>query len=156
MHRAMVRFYCIALILCGPAFASGVTPAAEVLPVDDAFRLSAQRAEQGIEIRFEVTPDHYLYRDRISVHTGDVPAGLDLPPGNAKDDPYFGRVQVLEQGFSVTLPADHSGRFTVRYQGCAEAGFCYPPQRSAFSIEADDTSLYISEDPKNPRKKLPF
>ena len=155
--RCIIRFYCITLLLCGPAFASGVAETLVVLPVDEAFEVSARREGGAVEVRFGVADGHYLYRDRLSVLRAGNAVGLSgLPSGAPKEDPYFGRVQVLEQGFSSTFTVGDDATFTVRYQGCAEAGFCYPPQRREFRIEPGDTSLHISRDPGAQAQPLPF
>ena len=155
--RCIVRFYCIALLLGGPACGARYDEAFVVLPVDEAFELSARRDGARIAIRFDVTDGHYLYRDRLSVLSGGKPVGLAaLPEGVAKDDPYFGRVQVLPQGFGSTFADAGHGEFTVRYQGCAEAGFCYPPQEREFRIAAEDSSLHISRDPRSRTRSRPF
>lgn len=130
----------------------------EVLPVDEAFELSAQRVAGRLEIRFGVAPGHYLYKERLSIQQDGEPAVLaGVPQGTPKDDPHFGVVDVLQSGFAASvLTGPTVDRFTVLYQGCAEAGFCYPPQKRQFEISPDDTSLHISRDPRARRTPLPF
>jgi len=55
-----------------------------------------------------------------------------LPPGETKADPYFGRTEVYHHKARVVAHYAESAsegplRLTVTYQGCAEAGLCYPP-----------------------------
>ncbi|HEX6590573.1 MAG TPA: protein-disulfide reductase DsbD, partial [Moraxellaceae bacterium] len=48
--------------------------------------------------------------------------------GEWKDDPTFGRVRVFHESLHVTLPVLGQGHLKVVWQGCADAGLCYPPQ----------------------------
>lgn len=121
----------------------------EFLPVEQAFQTTASTQADGIVLHFDIAPDHYLYAKQFRLNW---PKGLDdLPalPGFAAgelnsswhDDPSFGRVQIyrnsLDWRFQLPmLNADQQTRFqqagavvSVRYQGCADAGLCYPPQQ---------------------------
>ena len=52
-----------------------------------------------------------------------------LPPGLAKDDPYFGPVEVFYNDFvtfSLEGPVPQDAMLRVSYQGCADAGLCLP------------------------------
>ncbi|HEV2212512.1 MAG TPA: protein-disulfide reductase DsbD, partial [Gammaproteobacteria bacterium] len=56
----------------------------------------------------------------------------DFPEGQIKNDPYFGTSEIYKQDIDILVPVTRSngaGKFdlTAGYQGCAEAGFCYPP-----------------------------
>lgn len=121
----------------------------EFLPVEQAFQTTASTQADGIVLHFDIAPEHYLYARQFRLNW---PKGLDdLPalPGFAAselnsswhDDPSFGRVQIYRDSLDwrFTLPmlnADQQARFqkagaviNVRYQGCADAGLCYPPQQ---------------------------
>lgn len=115
----------LGLALAAPALAGGVTP------VDQAFRFAARRTPQGLSLDWTALPGHYLYRDRFEAMTADGRAlALTTPPGERKDDPNFGDVEVYHGAVSIAvagvdLPAN--GALRVTYQGCAESGFCYAP-----------------------------
>ncbi len=105
------------------------------LPVEEAFRPSvAQPAPGMMALYFDIAPDYYLYRERFTiVPQGDVQLGDPIfPDGVVKEDEYFGRTEVYYEQVEIQLPfrADSPAppRLRVRYQGCAEAGLCYPPQ----------------------------
>ena len=101
------------------------------------FHFSA-RAEGRREIALDwrIRTGYYLYRSRIHVR---APAGtrlgrLQLPPGLIKVDPYFGREQIYRHQVRarvavIALPSAAARQVTLRvtYQGCADAGLCYPP-----------------------------
>lgn len=105
--------------------------AAPPVPVETAFRFSVRRAADGLALDWAAAPGHYLYRDRFEAATGDGRAlALATPPGEAKDDPNFGPVEVYHGQVSIPLPAADlppGGAVRITYQGCAESGFCYAP-----------------------------
>lgn len=109
----------------------------ELLPVDQAFVLSASApSRERIEVQWQVADGYYLYRHRtdVQVDGADFRAGkLQLPKGKAYRDEFFGDVETYHQDLTGVLvgaaaPAAQSVTLKVQYQGCADAGICYPPQ----------------------------
>lgn len=116
----------------------------DFLPVDQAFKVQAVLVDAThAQIRFTIAPGHYLYRDRIQLiqSTGDG-AQLNLPPGEAKDDPNFGRQQVFHHDTvaDITFTKGAAGSLQIRYQGCSEKGLCYPPQTRTLSLLAPSST----------------
>lgn len=115
----------------------------EFLDVDDAFRPFVKVADDGrIQVSFEIADAYYLYQERFGFElvNGD---GLSLgepefSPSETKDDPFFGRIQVYHHTAEAMIPVlgEGSGERTVKvsYQGCAEAGLCYPPETREFQL----------------------
>lgn len=111
------------------------------LRAEEAFQLLPNLGDGRLLLEFQVTPGHYLYRDRFQFKA----EGPGLAPGTPtfsaagewKDDPSFGRVRVFHENVTVTLPFTGSGRLAVRWQGCADAGLCYPPQDQVLEVSAD-------------------
>lgn len=129
-----------ATLLAGSALAAGnpfAAKAAEFLPVDEAFVLEPLVLRDGtLEVSWHITKDYYLYRDRLKF-TATAPASLKLgkpvlPASLPHEDEHFGTTQVYRDRLVVQLPftADAAGTVSVKvvYQGCADAGLCYPPQ----------------------------
>ena len=122
---------------------AGATDSAAPLPPEQVFLLDAARAaDGGIDLVFSIRDGYYLYRERIhaaSEPDGTTPSVLDLPPGKIKDDPNFGRVEIYRGEVSGRVRGGPAGAWTlaVRYQGCADAGLCYPPQTARFRVGAD-------------------
>ncbi|QZA81921.1 protein-disulfide reductase DsbD [Deefgea piscis] len=81
---------------------------------------------------FNVAPQYYLYRDRISFSANGHEIETVFPKGEMKDDPSFGRVEVYKHDTRILLKfkqaVDATLPITFKYQGCADAGICYPPQ----------------------------
>ena len=110
----------------------------QFLPVDQAFEIQPlEWREDGVlEVSWRIAKDYYLYRDRLKF-TAAAPASLKLgapvlPPSLAYEDEHFGQMQIYRDRLVVRVPfnKDAKGKVsvTVAYQGCADAGLCYPPQ----------------------------
>jgi len=127
----------------------------EFLPPTEAFRVSAvvSGADQ-VRVEFLVTPGYYLYRHRLNFALEGVdggsapPASLGtalIPPGEWKEDEFFGRQQVFHEGFTVSVPVSRApggvlpATLVVGLQGCADAGLCYPPEKRRLRIELPPT-----------------
>ncbi|QNH14358.1 protein-disulfide reductase DsbD [Xanthomonas sp. SI] len=138
LHR--IAALCLLALAAFPALAISEK---DLLPVDQAFVLSAQAPERGrIELHWKIADGYYLYRHRIAVR---VLSGfkanptVQLPAGHKKTDPYFGEVETYRGELNavqsgVADPATTSLQVEVRYQGCADAGVCYPPQKRVLTV----------------------
>ena len=120
----------------------------EFLPVDEAFVLDLIHGEKGIELVWTIAPQYYLYKHKFTIHSQNdkqspLKALTDVAmfaQGLRKTDDYFGRVEVFyhQALASITqgqlLTKDAAGQaikpasLSVQYQGCADAGLCYPIQ----------------------------
>ncbi len=132
------------LLACLSALAyAGVAQAADFLPADAAFKLQP-RAEQGrVVLGFEIAHGYYLYRERIHVEPLDANVklgGVDFPKGQIKHDPNFDQdMEVYHDPITVAARFDAQTAagatvLKVDYQGCAEAGLCYPPQTAYLRV----------------------
>ncbi|WP_372392088.1 protein-disulfide reductase DsbD family protein [Xanthomonas sp. NCPPB 3582] len=142
------------LALLAPA-AQAVSEA-DLLPVDQAFVLSAQAdSRDSIALQWKIAPGYYLYRHRISVKSGQgFSAGeLALPEGQSKHDEFFGQVQTYRKLLQATLagkaePSLQTAVLQVQYQGCADAGVCYPPQRREIRVALPDAQATAAAPPR--------
>lgn len=108
------------------------------LPPDEAFILSVDTATgKSIDARWTIADGYYLYREKFAFKLLDGEGATlgtpHLPNGEFKVDESFGRMEVYHRNVSIGLPVHNSqnrvlnATLEVTYQGCAEAGFCYPP-----------------------------
>lgn len=148
----LALLFCYALLATAQAsslgnlFAKNSTP--DFPPVEQAFPLSVeQAAPQELIARWDTRDGFYLYRDKIAFSLPDSDAqitDIDLPAGEMLDDPYFGRLPVLygpvEARLQLDRPLTQTAQLQVEYQGCAEAGLCYPPQTTHIALNADGTA----------------
>ncbi|WP_354683411.1 protein-disulfide reductase DsbD [Cupriavidus necator] len=118
----------------------------DFLPPEQAFRFAARQLDdKSVEVRFDVAPGYYMYRERFAFAA--QPAGVklgtpDFPQGKVKFDDTFGKEMETYRD-SVTIrvpvesaPVDGKWSLTVTSQGCADKGLCYPPMESAFKVGA--------------------
>jgi thiol:disulfide interchange protein DsbD len=128
-------------------------PDDEFLDPDVAFQVDVfETAPNQLRVHWVIAEGYYLYRDKLGITLEDAPgvsiSSIEIPPGETKHDEYFGDVQVFHHEVTamVTLqrtsadPADIT--LKVSYQGCAEAGICYPPIKKVLpaSLAAGDPS----------------
>jgi thiol:disulfide interchange protein DsbD len=109
----------------------------DFLPVDEALPFSFTNEADSVILSWNIAPEHYLYRGRVSVTSKTGGVSLGEPEfssrGTDTEDDYFGKVTVfydpVQAQVPVTLPPGTSeAELEVTYQGCANAGLCYPPQ----------------------------
>ena len=133
----------------------------DLLPVADAFRLQAEAVTPGwIEFRWKIAPGYYLYKERIQVTLAEGIAfkanPLHLPPGQIKEDQFFGRMETYRDAVVAKLTGAAADgvtmlRFKVTYQGCADLGVCYPPQRQEVIVSLPDPArAAVAEPPLEP------
>jgi thiol:disulfide interchange protein DsbD len=122
----------------------------EFLPVDEAYQLAMEVDTGGsLRLYWQIADSYYLYQHRFSFQLegtdGAIALDATMPAALARTDEYFGEVEVYYDSVDVQLhprQVPDSGTLSVTYQGCADAGLCYPPEKKSFRI--DFTSGTIS------------
>ncbi|HEY5970914.1 MAG TPA: protein-disulfide reductase DsbD [Pseudoxanthomonas sp.] len=116
----------------------------DLLPVDQAFVLDASApSRERIEIRWKIADGYYLYRHRTDVvvdGSGFQAGKPQLPKGKAYKDEFFGDVETYRGSLTAVLAGTaatgtDSAVLKVKYQGCADAGICYPPQTRTLTVK---------------------
>ncbi|MGF6098452.1 protein-disulfide reductase DsbD [Pseudomonas sp. 18175] len=99
----------------------------DFLPVGKAFTFTSERLESGeTQLYWQIADGYYLYKQRMKFDgLAEQPT---LPQGEAHSDEFFGEQEVYRQGLEVKIPAGVTGQVKLGWQGCADAGLCYPPQ----------------------------
>ncbi|MBF2735017.1 MAG: protein-disulfide reductase DsbD [Betaproteobacteria bacterium AqS2] len=134
----------LALLLLAPLAASQAQvagPGLELLPQDEAFRISAGATPAAFAFTVAIHEGYYLYRDRTALRLADgTTLALALPPGEMVEDEFFGRVETFrgELAFSAARPAAAGAEQVAELviQGCADAGVCYPPYAVSIAFAA--------------------
>jgi thiol:disulfide interchange protein DsbD len=158
-YRSTLRVWLVLLwlVLCGiavstqaqtlPGSGRGLlsAPTPSFLAVDEAFRWYTSLPQTGvIGVHWQIVDGHYLYKDKFAFllrsNAGEQTLTAEFPPASAHEDEFFGAVDVYFTDMSVLLRLPQgltSGPVTLvmEYQGCAEAGLCYTPQRREISLE---------------------
>lgn len=108
----------------------------EPLRPEQAFRYAVATEGRDIIVRWQIEPGYYLYRERMSFvpHGEDASFGTPLmPEGELYSDEFFGEMHVYRGEAVVRIPVAGTPAgplgFTIRSQGCADIGLCYPPQK---------------------------
>lgn len=136
MQRTL-RFLTVASMLLGimQSHASGTFgssfDAPAILPVGQAFQVTQPT---GSTIQISVAPGTYLYDDKTYIEDASgQPLNTTRPDAQMYDDPIFGMTPIHRQDVTLSLDATDQS-VTLHYQGCADVGFCYPPQQQELSI----------------------
>lgn len=151
MKHAAPLFAIGAALLSGMAAADGFWPQKgaavggpghDLLTADQAFQLIAAESDgKVLKVSWDIAPGYYLYRKRIGVQVL-APAGTrleapQLPKGQMVQDEQ-GSAEVYHGSLQAALHwpqgAAAPQRLRVSYQGCAEAGVCYPPQTRLIDV----------------------
>jgi len=144
-----IVFFCFLSFVSQSAFALG---ADEILPPNQAFKVSAKAlAADRIEISWDIAEGYYLYRNkmRFESKTGQIRlAEPEFPAGQNKHDENFGDVIVYRNNLIIPIALTvengaSSLQLLVQYQGCADKGICYPPQKTTFDLKLPTSAAQI-------------
>ncbi len=132
----------------------GASGAQDFLPPEVAFRVAARvESPDRVRLSWAIAPGYYLYRSRLKFATtspGMSLAAPELPEGDTKSDEYFGKQVVYHMELIAhlgVLRATNAGQqldLAVTYQGCAEAGLCYPPITRQFKLDLGSVAALAS------------
>lgn len=112
------------------------------VPVDQAFPFNSYQQGNRVFLDWQVKEGYYLYQHRISVSGENITLGdVEMRDGEPYKDEFFGEVNIYTSPLFVEVPlADFQdgARLIVQYQGCAKAGFCYPPETRVLDLTSFD------------------
>ncbi|MDH4566395.1 protein-disulfide reductase DsbD [Pseudomonas sp. BN414] len=129
-----MRALMLALFLLLPGLASSAggllgNAQPDFLPVDRAFDLSVTPLENGAtRLHWQIAPGYYLYKQRLQFQGLAEANRPSLPTGEPHSDEFFGDTEVYRQSLTLEVPPGAGARMRLGWQGCADAGLCYPPQ----------------------------
>ncbi|WAC71631.1 protein-disulfide reductase DsbD [Roseateles sp. SL47] len=136
------------------AFSAAPTPASAADPnnfLDPALAFvgSASVDAGAAVVAFDIAPGYHLYRERFAIEAeGATLPAARLPGGKEEFDPNFNKTMTLWAGkirVVQPLPAGPAPAvLTVRYQGCADRGLCYPPQQALVHLKDDGAGGLIA------------
>jgi len=156
--------FALALFIALPTQASIFAPNASsrFVPVDQAFAFDFSQQGQQLTLSWKVKEGYYLYRQQIHLSAQQAQlAPVELPPGQPHEDEFYGKSEIYPQDLQVPLQlrqAASGASLSVTWQGCAAAGFCYPPETRTIPltpVAAGATSPTSSVQPA-PAAPLPF
>ncbi|MFP4639827.1 MAG: protein-disulfide reductase DsbD, partial [Guyparkeria sp.] len=132
----------------------------EPMDPEEAFVPEVVVDDDSVFVRFDITPEYYLYRERTlaAVSDGAKISAAHIGEGERKDDPNFGTVRVFHDQLETELSVDADSPYTlvIGYQGCADMGLCYPPMEKAWRIDpADGSAERLDEIPDDAGELTP-
>ncbi|WP_145583886.1 protein-disulfide reductase DsbD [Yersinia intermedia] len=122
------------------------------IPVDKAFAFDFRQQGDQLTLSWQIHPDYYLYRQQIKIEPQHATLGeFTLPEGIAHHDEFYGEVAIFKQQLVLKIPisqAAEGASVSVTYQGCAAAGFCYPPEVRVVPLNAIIASSAATVNPQ--------
>ncbi|TKV12260.1 protein-disulfide reductase DsbD [Citrobacter sp. TBCS-14] len=167
------RILTLILLLCSTSTFAGLFDApgrSQFVPADQAFVFDFQQNQHDLNLSWQVKDGYYLYRKQISITPSRAEtAEVKLPPGVWHEDEFYGKSEIYRQQLTIPVTVKQAAAgamLTVTYQGCADAGFCYPPETKtvplrevAASAETPPTTSSATVSPEEqpqPTTQLPF
>lgn len=112
----------------------------EFLKIDDAFIFDFHQQKNKLQVSFNIADGYYLYRHQFKFTTSNATIlPVNLPVGESHEDEFFGVQQIFTNQLAFTVDiaqASSDATITIRYQGCADKGLCYPPTKRVISLSA--------------------
>jgi thioredoxin:protein disulfide reductase len=125
----------LTLLLAGPSQANPFDAKPDFLPVNQAFVLTHDRQADGqMRLYFQIKQGYYLYQKRLKFDGLPAEQQPPLPPALNHHDEFFGDSAVYRDQLELLIPANAQGQLRLGWQGCADAGLCYPPQTTAIDL----------------------
>lgn len=113
----------------------------DFLAPEAAFPVAVAVEADKLTVTVDIQDGYYLYRDKIRLSSQDlILEKTPWPEAVIKNDPSFGEVAIYAQPLTLTWTiaerqtAANSANIAFEYQGCSEAGLCYPPQRLTLPV----------------------
>ncbi|MDM2755684.1 MULTISPECIES: protein-disulfide reductase DsbD [unclassified Citrobacter] len=129
------RILTLILLLCSTSTFAGLFDApgrSQFVPADRAFVFDFQQNQHDLNLTWQVKDGYYLYRKQINITPSQADiAEVKLPPGVWHEDEFYGKSEIYRKQLTVPITVNQAksgATLTITYQGCADAGFCYPPE----------------------------
>ena len=148
MNSQNILVIFLALLMCQKSWSQleanrrltlGEQNQARPLQIREAFSYHVSVTDPGTySVTWNLAPGHYLYGHAFQfklIQGSDnleLPVYFTLPKGIEKSDEFFGDIEAFYGDISISLSLPTVPRpetqLVIEYQGCADWGFCYPPQ----------------------------
>lgn len=165
------RILTLILLLCSTSTFAGLFDSpgrSQFVPADRAFIFDFQQNQHDLNLSWQVKDGYYLYRKQISITPSQADiAEVKLPPGVWHEDEFYGKSEIYRKQLTIPVTVNQAksgATLTVTYQGCANAGFCYPPETKTVPLsevmahtDAMPTPDTVApEEQSQPAAQLPF
>ena len=167
------RILTLILLLCSTSTFAGLFDApgrSQFVPADRAFVFDFQQNQHDLNLSWQVKDGYYLYRKQISITPSQADiAEVKLPSGVWHEDEFYGKSEIYRKQLTIPVTVNQAksgATLTVTYQGCADAGFCYPPETKTVplsEVSADTRATPVPvpatdalQERPQPATQLPF
>ncbi|QET64732.1 protein-disulfide reductase DsbD [Citrobacter werkmanii] len=167
------RILTLILLLCSTSTFAGLFDApgrSQFVPADRAFVFDFQQNQHDLNLSWQVKDGYYLYRKQISITPSQADiAEVKLPPGVWHEDEFYGKSEIYRKQLNIPVTVNQAATgatLTITYQGCADAGFCYPPETKTVPLSEVSAAVGgapatapVTEAPEEkpqPAAQLPF
>ena len=118
----------------------------EFLQVDEAFQFDFAQQGDQLTLSWKIADGYYLYKKQFKTVVKEAELGMPVyPVAEQVEDEFFGLSDVFREQLDITYPIVSSvqdGIVKIRYQGCADAGLCYPPTtKEVYLNQVGNTSV---------------
>lgn len=131
--------------------------ASSFLPSNQAFQFEAYWEKNTLYLAWRIAPGYYLYANKVILY-GIKNQQNQLVEGNEyqiltepqwEEDPFLGQQLVFKNSLNLLFPntSPVCTKLRVQFQGCAQAGYCYPPKGFELEIQAVNTPIKITSIP---------
>ena len=102
---------------------------------NEVFALTTNVEKQAAYITWQIRDGYYMYLDSIELKFKDkvLPFKTLESSKELYKDEFFGETEILKDKFVISIEINSSlnlSEVLIYYQGCSEAGFCYPMQKN--------------------------
>ena len=101
----------------------------------EVFSLSSNIEMNAALVSWQIRDGYYMYLDSIEFKYKDelIPFRILESKKELYKDEFFGETEILRDKFVISInvnPSLNLSEVFIYYQGCSEAGFCYPMQKN--------------------------
>jgi len=113
----------------------------DFLSAQEAFQYDIQENTDGtLTLAWEIAPEYYLYRKRLAIEgSGGDLGDIRYPTGTVIHDEFFGESEVFYNHAEILINPGNATALELPWQGCADAGLCYPPQMATVDFSGNPT-----------------
>jgi thiol:disulfide interchange protein DsbD len=122
----------------------------EFLQVDDAFQFDFSQQDDQLTLSWKIADGYYLYKKQFKTVVKQAELGVHVfPAAEQVEDEFFGLSNVFRGKLDITyliVSSVQDGIVKIRYQGCADAGLCYPPTTKEVYLNQVDNASATGSD----------
>ena len=124
----------------------------EFLQVDEAYQLSVRLSDTHVIAQWVIADHYFLYGEQFAFSAQGSKLTASLPEGKISYDEIFEKdvekhYVYVQASIDNTLLSDNNTLLAITYQGCADAGLCYPPETKYFDVNIQQQTVSQTSSP---------